>query len=421
MRSLIKNIAAIFLIFSILFTMGFGLGDKSIALAEGLDEVVGISPMAIIDPGPGDYDVADNHLTFEVQGSSNNNHTQLLLAWDDEDGNFYFAVQSTHELGGQMTVVYGGETITSDETHIYGNNNGVIDPITVGGTEYPDKHPSVNGNTGDTRWTVYKFEDVSLTAGTYTFSIIGIGGGHDIKNATLIISVPKIDIDVSKVWVGGEGPRPDIELQLYIDEDPVDGTSVILVYPETTYTWVDMDAADENGVIYNYTVRERPIDGYETEVTGDLEGGFIVTNTFIPYIPVTILKEVTGNFGDISRDFSFTVSVAGGASYDFNLKDGESYPLAGIRPSDVLTLTEESNGYDVTVMIGETEYYPNVDNEYIINLSGYDSDITIRVINNKDVIIDTGLTLDSLPYFLLLAAVGIGLSVMIVRKRKIYN
>ena len=174
------------------------LSEPPKAEADPIPEIAGpenvISPAAVVDPGPGVYDVADSNLILDVSGSSTNDHTQALMAWYDEDGNFYIAVQSTHKLEGTMTI----DGITSTDVHVYDAPITTY-PIDVEGVTYNTRDLLVNGNTQDTSWTVYMFADAKFSAGTYTFSITGIGGGHDVNNRILTISVPKIDIHVKKV------------------------------------------------------------------------------------------------------------------------------------------------------------------------------------------------------------------------------
>ena len=47
--------------------------------------------------------------------------------------------------------------------------------------------------------------------------------------------------------------------------------------------------------------------------------------------------------------------------------------------------------------------------------------ITITVTNHLEVPIDTGITLDSMPYILILGLASIGLGVKFVQKRNIYK
>ncbi|NLY44602.1 MAG: VWA domain-containing protein, partial [Tissierella sp.] len=133
-------------------------------------------------------------------------------------------------------------------------------------------------------------------------------------------------------------------------------------------------------------------------------------------VDVTIEKEITGNFGDLSKEFLFTVLVNGDESNprSFRLTHGGSETLQNIPANAVLTLMEESDGYQVTVKVGGKPIDP-IDGEYTINLTG--KAITIKVTNHKYVDIDTGISMDTIPYILILSLVTLGLGVGFVRKR----
>ena len=83
-----------------------------------------------------------------------------------------------------------------------------------------------------------------------------------------------------KIWIGGPEPRPNIRIQLYRDGEPY-GETVRLYYPNTTYTWKDLDKTDPDGVDYVYTVDELALPaGYTKKVSG-----LTITNTYgdVPY------------------------------------------------------------------------------------------------------------------------------------------
>ena len=68
-------------------------------------------------------------------------------------------------------------------------------------------------------------------------------------------------------------------------------------------------------------------------------------------------------------------------------------------------------------MVGEIPVVKNPDDSFTIEVTG--SDIVITVTNYRNEIIDTGISLDSLPYILILALATAGLGVGFVRKRNI--
>lgn len=153
------------------------------------------------------------------------------------------------------------------------------------------------------------------------------------------------------------------------------------------------------------------------------EGGdaadIAVKNTYtVKTVDVTIEKEVTGNYGDMQGEFEFEVSVSGEESpRTFSLAHGEFEKLENIPINALLTLSEEARGHEVSVWIGEEQIQAE-DGEYEIDLTEYDGNIIIKVVNHRDEVIDTGIMLDSMPYILILAGVTVGLGIKIVRRKR---
>ena len=93
----------------------------------------------------------------------------------------------------------------------------------------------------------------------------------------------KTSITVTKAWADNDnqdGIRPDsIKVQLYAGEDAqgeevtLDGTN------NWTYTWTGLDAKKDGQDIV-YTVKETgEVTGYTSEISGDAQTGFVITNT----------------------------------------------------------------------------------------------------------------------------------------------
>ena len=136
---------------------------------------------------------------------------------------------------------------------------------------------------------------------------------------------------------------------------------------------------------------------------------------------VTVRKEVTGNLGDQTKDFTFQWKIlnADGSvnqeSETFTLKHGQQKEILGI-PEDATLVIQETNadGYTVTAKHG-SDIVSVVSNSVTVNVT---DGSTITITNNKDAVPDTGVLLDSLPYVVILAVVVLGAALVIVRRRK---
>lgn len=137
-----------------------------------------------------------------------------------------------------------------------------------------------------------------------------------------------------------------------------------------------------------------------------------VTNT-LQTMEVTIKKVVAGNFGDHTKDFAFTVTsdkaFSAGTGYrlsdsdktaSFDLKHNKSVTLR-VQAGATLTISEDAQGYTMSLDADKGEV---TENRYTVSQNG----ATITVTNTKDTEVDTGITLDSLPYILLLVLAVLG-------------
>ena len=176
-------------------------------------------------------------------------------------------------------------------------------------------------------------------------------------------------------------------------------------------------------------------------------------NFYAWYEPVntdfTVKKEVTGWFGDKTKQFTFAISSDAGTVTvkkdgvavtdvtNFTLSDGETVKVSGIPANTIITVTEKLDdaGYDTTasgfsqaqttterifrykfVQEGEKFVLKPVD-QYGNEPGDEVSSTTIVVQNEKKGEIDNGVLLDTLPYILILVVV-VGGVLLFLRKRK---
>lgn len=152
-----------------------------------------------------------------------------------------------------------------------------------------------------------------------------------------------------------------------------------------------------------------------------------VTNwKIVPRQNVTIKKIVTGNFGDRTKEFSFAVTcdqameegtgytlTNGGKTASFTLSHADQVVLKGIPEGAVLTIREE-NGEEYSVTVSADGRVLENGRYTVTNAPNQ----RITVTNHRDVIIDTGIVLDSLPYILLLSTAAVGAVTLRGRRRR---
>lgn len=173
------------------------------------------------------------------------------------------------------------------------------------------------------------------------------------------------------------------------------------------------------------------------------------TNTYnIPKLnSMTITKSVTGEFGERTKEFAFSVTMTNDKGLDtsgvthsvtdltnFKLRHGDSVTLGEIPIGTTITVTE-SNAKDYKTSAtghknsiknsGERTFTYKVVEEggvAVLKSLGEDSEgftgKVITVENNFDGTPDTGVLLDTLPYLILLAVAVAGGVLVVVRKHK---
>lgn len=95
----------------------------------------------------------------------------------------------------------------------------------------------------------------------------------------------RIDLEAEKIWDGGPTPKPDIELQLYRDDEPYN-EPVTLSDGTMTHTWTGLYKTDVDGNEYTYTVDEVEVpENYKKTIPDD---SLTITNTYVsPKINIT--------------------------------------------------------------------------------------------------------------------------------------
>lgn len=213
----------------------------------------------------------------------------------------------------------------------------------------------------------------------------------------------------------------------------------------------------ENGVTYVLT------GWYAENGDGGAKGGLILDNDwsytptepqladgtvnfYAEYVPmysqVTVSKTVTGALGDKAKEFSFTLNVTDSAGnaitggikakkssneetpsidngYQFTLKDGENIVFTNVPTYATVAVTENdytgaNGGYSTSYVVDNGQSTGGLEAK-LENISA--GNHTIAFTNSKDVNPDTGITLHSMPYLLVLAGVLVG-GMAWMRRRK---
>lgn len=226
---------------------------------------------------------------------------------------------------------------------------------------------------------------------------------------------------------------PSVGIYTY-DISEIQGTTAGVTYDSNTYK-MDVLVEFVNGV-------RKPVQVTFYDEDDPCEKKTEFTNLYSAGC-LSITKEVTGNMGDKTKDFSVDVTFTAPAGKDVNsiisyVEDGEN---KSINPTD---WTNGSCTVTIDLKHRETVTFNNVPygvtytvEEYDYTSSGYDeaeyaenngtandgegtinaASDSVKITNNKQVGIETGITMDSVPYILVLCAVAAGLILFLKRRR----
>lgn len=233
--------------------------------------------------------------------------------------------------------------------------------------------------------------------------------------------------------------------------------SYTLIYDDGTARTVTLDAPGALTVplkgLHSVTVEDVPVGSYTVTETDhpDLAGWYctttaaaaagtvqvpsggvgeaVITNTYAPFLRVTVTKQVTGGMGDTRRGFAFAAAIDGaavtadtpyvqpygGASLTadgFTIPHKGSIVIGHLKPGQTVTVTEETlTDYETTMDDGSSV---TLGRSYTATLTG---DTAVTCVNNKDGVPPTGLAQDAAPAVWLLAA-GAALAVVCRRRRE---
>lgn len=296
------------------------------------------------------------------------------------------------------------------------------------------------------------------------FKISRNNGTNPDKHIDCLIDITSNKVYTAKFWV----MEPDAtqytlkDTAAYLNDYDVKETSKVTIgstitVGSTTYVlkgWYKENSAYAGAADDANAATTELVTTWDYKPSADeLADGTV--NFYAWYEPVntdfTVKKEVTGWFGDKTKQFTFAISSDAGTVTvkkdgvavtdvtNFTLSDGETVKVSGIPADTIITVTETLNdaGYNTTasgfeqpaqtaeertfrykfVQEGEKFVLKPVDaTGYVIGNEV--SSNTIVVQNEKEGEIDNGVLLDTLPYILILVVVAGGGVLLFLRKRK---
>ncbi|WP_197384725.1 Cna B-type domain-containing protein [Bacillus toyonensis] len=313
--------------------------------------------------------------TQDVTAANNWNYTFADLPAYDNDGNAYTYTVKEQPVAGYKTEVNGYNiTNTKDAktsvsgTKTWNDNNATDRPSSI------QVDLLQNGNVIQTKevtaansWN-YTFADLAQydmngVAYTYTVKEQPVAGykseinGYNITNT----KVAKMTVEGTKKWKDGNATDRPSSIQVdLLQNGNVIQTQEVTAANDWKYSFTNVESYDVNGSAYTYTVKERPVAGYKSEING-----YDITNTKVGQTtvvgtktwkdgnatnrPTTIKVDLLQNGQVVATQ---EVSEATGWKYGF--KDLAAYDAEGnaykyeVKEQPVDGYKTEVNGYDIT-------------------------------------------------------------------------
>lgn len=237
-------------------------------------------------------------------------------------------------------------------------------------------------------------------------------GASDIDRTTTTVGTTTISIDASKFTAPG--------IYRYNVSEAAGTYEGITYSTETKYFDVYVNSSKK---VYAYTFTDA------TAMDGKDDGVF--TNDYTDIHDVTITKQVTGNQGDKSKAFNFTINASGadGEKFYVTYGDGETVTLGADGDAKIITLKDGQSatihGLSVTdtYSVEEADY---TSDGYTTTVDGAKSgtigeDRTVTFTNEKNASTPTGIMMNVAPYVLMVAVAAVLAVVFLRRKNNFEN
>ncbi|OTX26227.1 cell wall anchor protein, partial [Bacillus thuringiensis serovar malayensis] len=213
----------------------------------------------------------------------------------------------------------------------------------------------------DANGVAYKYEVKEQAVAGYESKV----NGTDITNT----KVGKTKVEGTKTWKDDNAKdRPEMIKVDLLQNGTVIATQEVSKATGWKYEFKDLAAYDANGVAYKYEVKEQPVDGYESKVSGT-----DITNTKVAKLTVEGTKTWNDNNAtdrpstikvDLLQNGKVvdTKEVTAATNWKYAFADVEAYDANGVaykyevKEQPVAGYQSDVHGYDITnTKVGETK------------------------------------------------------------------
>ena len=238
------------------------------------------------------YDDTGTLIEYSVVETSGSGHYQISYG-EEEDGTQVITNTANGNLTVTKNVTGSGDlnaqfhfVVTLSDQSLNGDYGEMT--FQNGVAEFTLKHGESKTAVDLPAGITYSVVEQEANQGAYTTASSGETGTIQPGDTALVSftnDLSRISIDVSKVWQDNDnqdGIRPE-EITVVLLANGADTGKTLTLNEGNDWTgrFTDLDEYDAGQKIL-YTVEEISVDGYETEISGDAENGFVITNTHVP-------------------------------------------------------------------------------------------------------------------------------------------
>ncbi|SFJ87129.1 LPXTG-motif cell wall anchor domain-containing protein [Bacillus sp. 71mf] len=321
--------------------------------------------------------------TQDVTASNNWKYTFTNLEAYDVNGVAYTYIVKEHPVVGYKSEVNGYDitntkvgktTVTGTKT--WKDNNATDRPTTIqvdllqNGTVIQTQEVTAANNWNYTFADLAQY-DANGVPYTYTVKEHPVAGyksevnGYNITNT----KVAKLTVEGTKTWKDGNAiDRPAMIQVDLLQNGNVIQTQDVPAAMGWKYVFADLEAYDANGVAYTYTVKEHPVAGYQSSVSG-----YDITNTKVGQTKVEGTKtwndnNATDRPGSVKIDLLQngqvvdTKEVTAATNWKYTFDNLQAYDANGVaytytvKEQPVAGYQSEVKGYDITnTKVGQTK------------------------------------------------------------------
>ena len=360
----------------------------------------------------------------------NNFSAELTATYDETTGVLTLAFPREYKLEPDYVYTLSAVIEPTEKAYQLYRENGYTDLADSGtGTHSGD----YGFYSNDSATVTYTYNGASGTE-TYSRPVVQLNPGKliltkkitGLSGEELTALQSKLSFDVTITYPGKNAETVAVPFTWFNDSDG-DGVYTFelnRLSPNTQYT-----VTEKNTDVDGYTVETKINDAVNTDksTSGTVAKGTTVTvayeNTYsLSTTTVSVTKTVSGNMGDPNKEFTFTYKVGENETVDtFHLKHGENHVLNNLKIGETLYIMEDTDYVKtVTYTVEDEQGNPKTttvevkDGWYQITVA---ANMTVTFNNTKNANIDTGITMDSVPYVLLLAMAVIGGGVLLSKRR----